>query len=445
MTSSQQTMTSESVRVSTRAFLNDQKSPVTGLVASYGGSSRYAYDSAKRTFEKGPGEYLEKQCFVYDGALAVMAYSILGDFKSAHEILRNFEYNFHYAKGETIGLLNSYRTDAYADGVGLLSMGIDGDRMHAGPNIWVGLAAYRYSMMSGNLQFLPLMLEIIKWVMHRIPHDTLANRTRAGIAMGSGWGPDWKRIFSTEHNIDYFAILNILLKSFEQPEFSDSIKTSALRFDAVSEERNGVFSWLLEKVFDSVDCRFNVGMNEKGVDKVRALDTTTFAMLGIGASWLKTNGIDPETLIRNTEKYLQIPVTIKGETVAGFDFTDAQGHGNQRNSVIWIEGTYQMVLSYREIAAFYQANSDGIRAKSWNQKAFQFILETEHLIELLGADQQIPPYTSAKPLPMEILKTFKEDWEIQRGDNSTAVKSVASAVWRLFAVENFNPMACNSL
>jgi hypothetical protein len=351
-----------------------------------------------------------------------------------------------YARGKTYGAWGQnpgsvYRTDAYADGVGLLSMGIDGNRIHAGPNIWVGLAAYHYSMMSGDSQYLPLMLEIIKWVMHRIPHDTLANGAPAGIAMGSGWGPDWKHIFSTEHNMDYFAILGILLACFEQRNFKDIIKTSALRSDAVSQERDAVSAWLKEKVFDVNNCRFNIGVNEGGVDTVRALDTTTFAILGMGPSQLKVYGINPDILIHNTENCLEIPVIIDGKTVTGFDFTDTDGHGNKRPPVIWIEGTYQMVLSYREMAAFAESQKDGTVAAQWNQKADALIMETERLIELLGADCQIPPYTSAKPRPTEVLTTFKEDWEIQRADKNATVKSVASATWRLFAIENFNPMS----
>ena len=431
----------EKIAQATQGFLDKQTSPVTKLVESFENTSRLVYDPATSRFETGSKEYLESQCFVYDGALAAIAYSLLREFERAKDILSIFEWNFHYAKGDHIGLFNAYRTDAHADASRLLSMGIDGDRMHAGPNIWVGLAAYQYTMLSGDIQLFPLCLEMIKWVIHRIPHYSPLDGVRGGIAMGSGWGPNWKEIYSTEHNIDYFALLNIVASCFKNPDLEGMIKASALRFEEICEEQTATLSWLLRRVFDKTEHRFNTGINEAGIDRVRALDTTSFAILGIGPRCLMDNEVDPIRLIEGVEKHLQVSVNVENEIITGFDFTDAEGHGGNRPPVIWIEGTYQMVLAYQEMANFYHSEGNKTNEAYWRRKAEFLAKQTERLTDLLSSDQQIPPYTSARPKSTEIMTTFKENWEIQRTDSSLAVKSVASAVWRFLAASRFNPMS----
>jgi len=431
------------VRESTRRFLNAQKDPATGLIQSYRGSSNYVQDPGTHEFIKRDIGYLDRQCFTYDAALTVIAYSLLGDMESAESILRILEPNFHIPKGDNIGLLNSYRTDGLADGVRQLIMGIDGDRIHTGPNLWVGLAAYHFGLLSGNGKYIELSAEIMKWAMHRVKHQATANQRRGGVSMGSGWGPDWQRTFSTEHNLDYLALLHILEAAASNPIFEEGMCRSALRAVEIEEERVGLHDWMIENVFDAERGLFHIGINQTGLDRTYALDTVSFGILGCGVLSLQRIGVDPDRLIENAERHLKITIKVGAKKIEGFDFTDETGYGGRRSPLIWVEGTYQMALAYNEMAAFYQSEQILDKAAGYAKKGKRLLSQMETLIRLLTPTSNTPSYTSLVPKETEIRNTFRDDWEIQRGNDERTVESVASAVWRLMAQEGFNPMSAS--
>jgi len=423
-------------------FLNRQRSSNTFLVESFSGSSNFFYNPADGTFSERSFGYLQSQCFIYDLSLCIIAYSLGKDFESAKRILSILEKNFYIGKEGKIGLFNSYRTDRYANDTEVLVMGIDGDRMHAGPNIWVGLAAYQYMVLSKDKSFYPLCLEIIKWAIHQLHHRVLVDGSRGGISMGYGWGHDWQKIYSSENNIDYFALLNLVENDYSNNELSGIIRSSALRLIEVQEEKRSVGQWLVHEVYDKNLGLLYAGHNQTGLDKTKALDTATFSILGIGPEKLFNLGINPDRLIDSAEKFLKVETTIKEQKIEGFDFTDTEGHGQSRPAAIWLEGTYQMILAYQQMADFYQNNL--VECKKYQDKYTKLLQNIETFIEIGDCEHQVPSYTTLNPKEDEIIMTFKGDWEIQRGLEHKRVPSIASTVWRQLAAMKFNPMMSSS-
>lgn len=430
----------DSVASSTLAFLDRQRSDITGLVESYSGTSPYVYDRSRHVFERGDKGYLRHQSFTYDEALAVIAYALLGQHDKAAQILKNLSRNFHVVKGDRIGLLNSYRTDRFADGVLLLEMGIDGDRLHTGPNLWVALAAFHYSRLSGDTTQFPIVTEIVKWAIHRLSHAKLPDGSRGGVSMGSGWGPDWTATFSTEHNLDYAALLTIVHAAYNDEALLPALNQSALRRAELTEERAFVEAWLRQSVRES-DGRFWTGSNESGLDRTKALDTATFAVLGLGPERLLAVDINPEKLLMNAELDFRVESVIGGQTVFGLDFTDAAGCGNRRGPTIWIEGSYQMVAAYAVMAAEAGRKGNMDAAAMWRAKETTLCDSLERLSRAMSGDNKVPPYAAIRPGETDIITTFRDDWEFQRPADGCVVESVASAAWRLFALKRFNPMS----
>lgn len=422
-------------------FLQSQKSLTTGLIQSYNGSSPYLYDSIRKVFELRDTGYLDNQAFTYDLALSVIAFSLIKDFKSAADILGILENNFHQGKYGKIGLFNSYKTDRFINEWKELALGIDGDRIHAGPNLWVGISSFHYSIISGDIRFFPLCVEIIKWAIHRLNHFTFADGQRGGISMGYGWGPDWSRTFSTENNVDYYALLRMMKSGCNAPALKRLIESSGLLLNEIQNEMKSIERWLKEVVYDPDEKLLYVGFNESGLDKTKALDTATFTILGIGPQKLNELDIPPDVLIHNVEKYFRAEDVFDGRKIMGFDFTDPEGCGRRRQPVIWVEGTYQMILTYQMMAFFYEKNRNASKAQEYSEKANQLSDCMEYFIEFINRRQKIPSYTSINPSEQEIFMTFKQEWEIQRGRGQAWVSAVASAIWRLLALSRFNPMS----
>jgi len=138
----------------------------TGLIASFEGDN-----------------YLADWAFTYDQALAVIVFTVVGNYEAAQRIL-----DFYLEKAATYrqGYLNAY----YAT---------EGDVCeyvaHAGPNIWMGLAALNFMKASGSKKYLPIALRVAKFVMS-------LQDSEGGIRGGPA--VKW---YSTEHNLDAYALL----------------------------------------------------------------------------------------------------------------------------------------------------------------------------------------------------------------------------------------------
>lgn len=429
------------IEVQTYRFLNRQHSDVNGLIESFRGTSRYSYDLLSSAFCYGKGGVLDCQSFTYDGAVAAIAYVLSGNERKAKELLRVYRKEFYLLKdNDMMGLYNSYRTDIPAGGERNLSLGIDSDRMHLGPSMWVGIAVMQYTALTGDLEFLGFAVDLAQWA-ERLNHYEFPDGTKGGVCMGTGWGPDWSIIYSTENNVDYYAFLKMLKEIYERggTHIKGIYSNKGFGPENMDREINGIKRWLKEVGYDSEKKTFNCGYNEKGTDRTRALDTISWTIAALGPGELKEMGINPFTLIDFAERKFTAVNTINGQQVKGFEFTDAAGRTN-KTRLIWLEGTGQQIVTYQLMSDYSEKIGLSERALEFQQKAIKYSNEMEKVSVLAGMMDGALPYVAKQLGEKEVLFSFDYGWEVPRGSKGQWVASVSSTVWRYFAASAFNPL-----
>lgn len=418
----------------------------SGLLASFGSTSPYMFSNDTGRFHAcyyGKMGYLDDQAFTYDLALAAMGYLLDGRADRAEHILGALEKDFYLKKNGTYGIYNSYLVSSRIP-VEDLGMGGDGDRMHAGPTLWVALAALNHMKLERNTRFLEFTLDIVEWCRSELTYFHFPDGERGAISMGMGWGPDWRKIFSTEHNVDYFAVLQMLLQVYrESPEDVRNI-FRAKKVDDVwlADEMDHIGRWLKELAFNPEDYCFRAGYNEFGPDKLRILDGTSWGLGGIGPENFEAWGIDLDRLVESTEKYFGSTYTLpNGEVLHGFDITDPDGYERARAPLFWFEGTGQQIIAYAELSRYFARKGDEPRARKYAAKAVDYT-RSMHRFSAYYRLNGVLPYMSIRPEPGAIVKTLKWEWEIPRGKNDEMwVGSMSSTMWFLYCVHGFfNPM-----
>lgn len=436
----------EDIKQDTLDFMNIQRCSATGLVESYQGSSKYYFIPGQEEYFAGKGGYLENQTFTYDLATSAMVYTICGEDKRARAILGVMAREFYRDKNGYIGLYTSYLADSFDVDGKTPFMGCDGDRIHVGPNMWIALACLQYLRITNDTRYLGFVIDMAQWA-SKLPHYQFPDGEKGGVSMGSGWGPDWSKVYSTENCIDYYSILNILLRIYEQG--SSKVKVFFTERDftdkEIKQEMKGLERWFKEVAFNKETCGFNSGYNEDGLDTTKALDTISNSIQVIGPERLKRWGIDPFRLMEFAERYLLVKDTVKGKEVEGFDFTVPEEIGNSRKRLIWIEGTAQMILAYKIMSKYSAAIGQPGKAGEYKNKAIKYTKELDKIAELINLPHKVLPYTSACPQDKEKLITYKWEWEIPRGPQGQCVGSIASAAWRFIALTYFNPMMLGRL
>lgn len=425
--------------------LNKHSNPSTGLVESYQGTSGCYFDEASQQYYKQKDGLLDQQAFTYDLALAVMMYTINKQNDRAEQILRILKNNFYSLKNGYSGLLNSYRTSEFDIwGEDTLLAGIDGDRIHVGPNMWVALAALQYDRINHTNKYLSFAIDIARWA-YDLPHFKFADGTRGVASMGSGWGPDWSTVYSTENVIDNYAVLNMLEQIYrqEQGRVQELFDTRKLSLKKIKYEKACIKKWLLKIAYNRQYQSFNCGYNEFGADTTKALDTVSWSIAAIGPDELVRWGLDPVKMIQFAEDNFLVQHEINGISISGFDFTDEKGKDPKRPRLIWWEGTGEMVVTYQVMAEFCRRNLALSQAEEYEEKAIRYLAEMNKMNALAKLPKGVLPYTSMQPGEREVINTFFFGWEIPRGKNGQWVTALASTVWSVFGLSGFNPLVAD--
>ena len=417
-----------------------------GFVKSFTDTSCYVFAQDTGKFHIMGYErtgYLEDQSFTYDLSLAVIGFLLLDRTQDAETILNLLEENFYLEKNGNLGLYNCYRLSSnipYDE----LGLGSDGDRMHAGPMLWVAFAALNHINLQKSTRYLAFVLDMVNWCRHDLTYYRFPDGQRGAISMGFGWGPEWSKIFSTEHNIDYYAVLKMLLAAYrEYPEEThDIFLKKKIDEKWLKEEMQCVERFLREVSFDRENYCFVAGVNQHGVDKVKILDGTTWGIAGVGPEVYASWGIDLDKLIENTEKifYARYPMP-DGSYVEGVDITDFEGTGKKRKALVWWEGTGQHIIALGEMARYYDSKGKRDKALFYKKRAVKYMNEMHRFSSFFHLDNALP-YMVIRLKHQQIVKTLEWEWELPRGkDEKTWVKSISSSMWFLYALKDlYNPM-----
>ncbi|MDR1695635.1 MAG: hypothetical protein LBR69_03265 [Endomicrobium sp.] len=426
-------------QVNVSNYFSRQTSAVNGLVESFRGTSIYTYDIFSKGFIYGKTGVLDAQSFTYDGAIAALAYLTCNQQQKASDILDVYRKEFYRVKNDNYGIYNSYQTDKKATQWGLVA-GIDGDRMHAGPTVWVAIAALQYTAVTGDLDFLPFVVDICKWV-EALPHYSLKNGQRGAASMGFGWGPDWSKIYSTENVIDHYALLKMLsdVYAVNDVKIREIFVNHNYSLLNIKREMFDIEKWLVEVVYDPEKKTFNVGANEHGVDTIDALDTVSWMITALGPQRLSELNVDPYYLMQFADENYYVEDTINNTVIRGYDFTNLEGRQKDYR-MVWFEGTGFHIIALQAMAKFAFENGNLKRAEYFKQKAKYFLNEMDKASAACGMIDGALPYTSKKPNEKEIYTTFHYEWEIPRGRKGQWVSSASSTGWHMLASSAFDPL-----
>lgn len=424
-------------------YLESVRAP-NGLTRSFTDTSSYVFAQESGKFyisHYGRIGYLEEQAFTYDLSLAVIGYLLLGHSGRAEKILDLLEEDFYLPKNGETGLYNSYSVSSNIPYNELL-LGSDGDRIHAGPMLWVAFASLNHMQIEKSTRYLDFVLDMVNWCRNGLTYYRFPDGGRGGISMGFGWGPDWDKIFSTEHNIDYYAVLKMLHAIYQEyPETHTIFEKKNIDKKCLKEEMKCVGRFLREVSFDKENYCFIAGVNPYGIDKTKILDGTTWGIAGVGPEVYASWGIDVDRLIESTEKIFYSRYNMPdGTYVEGMDITDFEGTGKKRSALVWWEGTGQHIIALGEMVRYYYEKGNREKAILYKKKAIKYMNDMyrfSYFFDLKGA----LPYMVIRPEEDQIVKTMQWEWELPRGRNNKWVKSMSSGMWFLYALKDLhNPM-----
>ena len=196
---------------------------------------------AIQSYEVDSSNPLDGVCFVYDQAVAAIAYVAGGQTNNAQKVLKNLQ-NWQQGSG-------SFYTAHWCGSGGIWEY-----NQHVGPTIWVAMAAKKYSLATGDSQFEAMGNAAIAWSLQFQQADGGVN---GGVDFNGntvGWA-------STEHNQDVYAAL--------------------MDYGGYDTEAAGVYSFLTTVVWDATESRFCTGRG----DTWNAMDVNPWGILALGAGF----------------------------------------------------------------------------------------------------------------------------------------------------------------
>lgn len=350
----------------------------TGLVASFEGDAG-----------------LHDWAFTYDQSLACQVYLLFNDLESARRIL-----SFYASRAEKD---NGAYFNAYHAGDGSTIE----RTVHVGPNVWIGIAALQYEKRVKDGQFLGIARSVADWVLKMQDEE-------GGLKGGPAF--TW---YSTEHNLDAYAFLQMMHQITGEARYEEASKKT--------------LSWIKKYAYSVKEKRMNRG---KG-DATIATDTFSWAIAAMGPQTLLSIEFDPEAIVQFAEEHCEVSVSYKqpngkSATARGFDFSKAENVG--RGGVISTEWTAQMIVTYQILSRHFRGTGDTAKADFYSQKADLYLNELQKLLitspSRTGQGRGCLPYASSDHVDTG------HGWRTPRGRRTGSVSGTA---YGIFAWVHYNP------
>jgi hypothetical protein len=334
------------------------------------------------------------QSYIYDQALAIIAFSKSGDQKSAKELLTSL----NYLQRKDGSLYFSY----YLNGKSPYPE--EGDKRFAGAIAWVALAAVTYQQQFKTTEFLTFNANILKYLSSQLKTANLNGKMITALRFSPSDIPEtaWNEteIAALEHNLDaYSAFLHFaqINKDKKAQIISDELKEFIL------------------SMWNESGSHFWSGANLKtGVINKEELylDNQTWSLLALNEQILK--GLNPkQALALNCESFL-----VEHEGIFGFMDTKPSNRPSQFKFV-WSEGSLGQILAIKKLNKHHKG---------------EFVckgLEADSLLKNIGKMKQKDggiAYATTTDNP-----------------DFTSSSSVAGTAWYYFAANNINPFEVSDL
>ncbi len=361
-------------------WIKNNQSPLTGLVCSYKGDSE-----------------LENIAFTYDQALCILNFIEKKDLGNAKRLIDFFVFKARKSAGV---FLNAYHVN---------NGGVMEWTVHVGPNAWLAMAILKYIEATEDRTYLKDVYNIANFIISLQDRD-------GGIKGGTD--VNW---YSTEHNLDAYALFRMMFTLTNNPKFKLAYQK--------------VLDWLINDIYIKDEFRFKRGKN----DGLIATDTASFGIPAIGAKMMYQKNIDPEKMIEFMEKKTKVEVNFtnnEGEqyNIKGFDYTNPDRLG--RKGVVSSEWTAQMVTTYQVMADYFKSR-DKQKYKYYKDKANFYMKELEKMLisaECEKFDSLGLPYATGASAETG------HGWVTPR---SPYAVSIAGTAYTLLAKYKINPFCLN--
>jgi len=362
-------------------WIKNHQNDLTGLVISYEGDND-----------------LKDWAFTYDQSLASQCFTLMGDQANAQKVL---DFYRERAQKTDRGFCNAY--DAYK---GLVLE----YNVHAGPNIWFGIAAVQYTRKFKDEQYLLMAEDIADWLIALQSEDR---------EFGIRGGPKFSW-FSSEHNLDAYAFFGMLYEITDEEKYLEA--------------QQRTFQWIKKHAFNSKEGRLNRG---KG-DATIATDTFAWAVAAIGPDLLKKSDMDPDQIIDFAETNCLVTTMYlrpngKRVEVTGFDF--GKYEHLPRGGIISTEWTAQMVVTLKIMAGYHREKNEFLKEDYYRRKAGFYLSELEKMVIIspsrIGQGEGCLPYASQDNVDTG------HGWRVPNGSRTG---STAGTVYTIFARHGYNPL-----
>lgn len=362
-------------------WIKNHQNRFMGLVVSYEGDKS-----------------IEDWAFTYDQSLATQCFILMGDKANARQILDFYK---NKAKKSYGAFTNAY--DAYTGSVVEYNV-------HAGPNIWIGIAMLQYTCKFKDETYLFTAEDIADWLIELQEEDP---------EFGIKGGPEFTW-FSTEHNLDAYAFFGMLYNITQEKKYLVA--------------QNRTFNWLKKNAFNRRQGRINRG---KG-DATIATDTFTWAIASIGPELLKESGMDPDQIIDFAEVNCLVTTNFKrpdGKNIeiTGFDF--GKFEHLPRGGVVSTEWTAQMVVTLKIMEEYHRSLNNYVKEKYYRNKADFYLSELEKMVisslSRVGQGEGCLPYATQDNVDTG------HGWRAPAGSRTG---STAGTSYAIFAIRNYNPL-----
>lgn len=328
------------------------------------------------------------QSYVYDQALAIIAFTKHGDQKNARALLEGLK-NLQHKDGS---LYFSYYMNAESP------YPVEGDKRYAGAIAWVAMAAVTYQKEFKTKEFVPFNYKILNYLTTQMKPIEVGGKQTFAITFGPSDIKETKwqenETVALEHNLDAYSAFSKFTEINHQPKWEKHV-THLHDF--------------IMGMWDNSRSHFWSGANTKTgqINKQELyLDNQTWSLLALDAKTVRKLSAK-DALELNCDNFL-----VEHEGVKGF-MDSRPTRRPASTQFVWSEGTAGQILAMKK---YNELHNDKISCQK----------------------------TEAHGFLKNIKKMKKEDGGIAYATTTTNPdftnsSSVAGTAWYYFAANNINP------
>ncbi|MCM8827218.1 MAG: glycosyltransferase, partial [Candidatus Omnitrophica bacterium] len=340
----------------------------------------------------------------YDSAVVTLAYIASGRTEKAKKVI-----DFY------IDTPNVWRLGGIIEAVCSTNPALGEDwSVRTSSNLWMGIAGFHLYKATNEVKYLEFAKGQADFA-RSLQNNDKEDFNFGGIRLGSLGGPNvvvdqhlgcdldqpaFYEIFTTEHNLDAYALFNMLYQETKEEKYKEA--------------RDKVLDWLKRVAHNKEEHRFNRG-DKRELDTAVATYIHSWGVSALGVDLLDTfeTGL-AEKMITFVEKNCMYEVSyIKPDSkkvkVKGVDFIDYKTAANLcRRPLVSPEWTFQLINAYRRLELDFRRRGDTPKESRYREKREYLLRSILGLVIELNCTLAYPYDTEAEAIIGHEYNTPKE-------------------------------------